>query len=129
MFSISQAQPLPKRFGPHRQFFLERVEATKGGFDGIGQFAFRLAAAVRAHDFPEERMIGMTAAVVPDCSADFFRDGTEVADQVLDRFAFKAGLALDRFVQVGDVRLVMFVVMDLHRLRIDVRFQCIVRVG
>ena len=70
----------------------------------------------------------MSAAVVAHRGANVFRDSVEVADQFLDRFAFELGLAFDRLVQVGDVSLVMLVVMDLHRLCIDVRFQGVVRV-
>ncbi len=74
-------------------------------------------------------MVRVTAAVVAHRGANVFGDGVEVADEVLDRFAFEVGFAFERLVQIGDVSLVMFVVMDLHRLCIDVRLQGVVRVG
>jgi hypothetical protein len=52
----------------------------------------------------------------------------EIADQVFHRFLFEIGIAFDRLVDVVDVSLVMLGMMDFHRLRIDVRFQSIVRI-
>ena len=71
----------------------------------------------------------MTAAIVAHDGANVFRNGVEIADQVFDRFLFQVGLAFDRVVKVGDVGLVMFGVMDLHRPRVDVRLECVIFVG
>ncbi len=48
---------------------------------------------------------------------------------MLGGFAREVGRALERLVQIGDVRGVMFVVMDFHRLSIDVRFERVGGVG
>src|ERR1700682_3847462 len=70
--------------GPRcREFFLERVEASEGGFDVATQFTGRLAAGIRAHDFPEEGMIRVSAAVVPHDGTNVFRYRAEIFDQIL----------------------------------------------
>src|SRR2546427_13310784 len=71
-------------------------------------------------------MICMTTAVVANNIADVLRDRIHVADQLLDAFRFQIRLAGDRFVQIRDVSLMMLAVMNLHRLRVDVRFERIV---
>ena len=47
----------------------------------------------------------------------------EVADEVLDGLAFEVRLAGDGLVDVGDVGAVVFIVVNLHRLRVNVRFE------
>ena len=111
-----------------REFFLERVEAAEGGFDVVAQFAGRFAAGVRAHDFPEEGMVRVTAAVVAHGGANVFGHGVEILDQILDRFRGELGLVFERVVDVGDVSLVMLGVMDFHRPRVDVRLERVVGV-
>src|SRR6266478_508898 len=59
------------------------IETSERGFDIIGEFAFRFAASVRAHDRPEEGMIGMPAAIISHHRANIFWDSTQVADQIL----------------------------------------------
>ena len=81
-------------------FSLKSIEAAEGRLDVVGQFAFRFAACVRAHDFPEERMVRVTAAVVAHDRANVFRHGVQIADQILDRFLFEIGFAFDRVVEV-----------------------------
>jgi len=52
----------------------------------------------------------------------------KITDQVLNRFFLQIGFAFDGVIEVSDVSLMMFGVMDFHRLRIDVRLQSIVRI-
>jgi hypothetical protein len=73
-------------------------------------------------------VIRVTAAIVPDDRANIFRRRFQITDQVLDGLLFEISFAFERIVQVVDVSLVMLGVMDLHCLRIDVRFQSIVRI-
>ena len=70
-------------------------------------------------------MIRMPPAVIPHHIADILRNRLHIADQLLDRFRFQIRLPGDRFIQIRYIRVVMFPVMNLHRLRVDVRFQCI----
>ena len=126
--TLSQAQPLPKRvIAGLGELFLELVEAAELAVDGLGQIAARLAAALGAHDRPEQRMVGVAAAVVAHGGADIFRNLFDVAAQIFDALLGDA-VAFERLVEVVDVRLVMLVVMDLHRLGVDVRLQGIVRI-
>src|SRR4051812_46332703 len=72
-------------------------------------------------------MIGVTAAVVANGHADVLRNLLDVSAQILDALLGNT-LSIERRIQVGHVRIVMLVVMDLHRLGIDVRFQGVVRI-
>ena len=47
----------------------------------------------------------------------------EIADELFERFAFERGVAGDGFVEVVHVGLVMPVVVDFHRRRVNVRFE------
>ena len=50
-------------------------------------------------------------------------------DQILDALALQLGVLLERRVEVVHVRRVVLVVVDLHRLFVDVRLQRVVVVG
>ena len=73
-------------------------------------------------------MIRVAAAVVAHRAANVRRNGIQVADEFLDGFLFEVRLAGDGLVQVGDVGVVMFVVMDFHRQRVNVRFERVFRI-
>ena len=65
----------------------------------------------------------MAAAIIPHGAANVRRHRVEVADQVLDRFRFQVRLARNRLVHVGDVCCVVFIVVNLHRQRVNVGFE------
>src|SRR5213082_3690640 len=65
----------------------------------------------------------MAAAVVAYGRADVLGDGVDPAQQILQRLLVPLGVFVERGVQVVDVRLVMFPVVDLHRLGVDVVFE------
>ena len=65
----------------------------------------------------------MAAAVVAHRRADVFRHAVDAAAQLLDALRAQLGVLLERGVQVGDICLVMLPVMNLHRLRVDVRLE------
>ena len=71
----------------------------------------------------------MTAAVVADRTAYIFGNRSEVADERINGFVLQRGVARNGFVQVGDVSGVVLAVVNLHRHRVDVRFQCVFRIG
>ena len=52
----------------------------------------------------------------------------QIADELLDRFGFELGVAGDRLIDISHISPVMFVVMDFHRLRVNVRFERIFRI-
>ena len=91
------------------------------------QVALRLAAAVRAHDLPEERVVRVPAAVVAHGRPPLLRQQVDVVEHLLERPAVPLG-ALDRLVQVVDVGLVVLVVVEPHRLLVDVRLERVVGV-
>ena len=65
----------------------------------------------------------MAAAVVAHRAADVVRHGREVADERVERFGFERGVAGDGLVEIVHVSLVMAVVMDFHRQRVNVRLK------
>src|SRR5205085_732941 len=71
-------------------------------------------------------VIGVTAAVVPDRGADVLGHRVDPLQQVLDALLLEFWMLLERGVQVGDVSRVMFVVVDPHRLLVDVRLEGVV---
>src|SRR3954470_16562291 len=67
----------------------------------------------------------MAADVVPDGGALVLRNELEVREDRLDG-AVRPLTALERLVRVVDVRLVVLVVVDAHRLLVDVRLERVV---
>ena len=66
-------------------------------------------------------MVYVTSAIVADRSANVLRhDSAIIGQEFLDFFVLQIGRGFKRFVQVGDVGVVMLTVMNLHRLFIDV---------
>jgi hypothetical protein len=102
---------------------LEVVVAPERGVDRIGGFARWRAASVGRHPRPEHAVVPMPAAVVANRRANGFWNAVDAPAQILDALALQLGRLLERGIQVGDVRLVMLSVMDLHRLRVDVRLE------
>src|SRR4029079_9784701 len=105
------------------ELLLEGVEAAELLVDRIGERAGRLAAAVGAHDLPEERVVEVAAGVVADGGA--VRDRVEVLEDLLDVLvgplaAFEGGVGL------VDVSLVVLVVVDAHRRLVDVGLERVV---
>jgi hypothetical protein len=93
-------------------------ERPERAVDRVAELARRRAAGLGRENFPEERMVPMTAAVVAHRAADGIRHGGQIADERFERFAFQRGVASDGLVEIGDVSPVMLVVMDLHRQRV-----------
>ena len=71
----------------------------------------------------------MAAAVIAHGGADVLRYPSEVSQEILDRQIEKTRMLLERAVEVAHIRGVMFPVVNLHRTRIDVRFERVKRVG
>src|SRR5690349_8632112 len=69
----------------------------------------------------------MATAIVADGCANILGNFFNVAAEVFDALLRKV-FAFERRIEVGYVGVMVFVVMDLHRLGVDVRFQCIVRI-
>jgi len=126
-FAILHTEPRPARPKPSRsrlrKCFAERVKPSEIAVDGRGQIALRLAPALRRHHLPEEVVVPESAAVVAHG-----RDLRVAAQQVLDGLALHRRTG-NRRVQIRRVGRVVLAVVDLHRLRIDVRFECVVRIG
>ena len=74
-------------------------------------------------------MIGMAAAVVAHGRADVLRHLVDPAQQLLERPVLQLRVLGESLVQLGDVGRVVLVVMDLHRLRVDVRLERVEGIG
>jgi hypothetical protein len=49
--------------------------------------------------------------------------GTEAAKQIVETLAVEVGVLVQRRVEIRHIRLMMLAVVNLHRLRIDVRLE------
>ncbi len=125
--AIGVDEPGPTAAEPTRggvlELFLELREVSERGFDFVGQGTARLATGSRSHDDPEHAVVGVTAAVVDDSLANFFRNAVDVAKNLLDRLGSKIALTFDGRVEFGDVPVVVFAVMNFHRHGVDVRLK------
>ena len=87
-----------------------------------------LAAAVGAHDLPEEAVVGVAAGVVADGALLVGGERVEVLEDLVDVLVGPLR-AFERGVRLVDVGLVVLVVVDAHRLLVDVRLERVVVVG
>jgi hypothetical protein len=71
-------------------------------------------------------VVGVPSAVVPHGHPDVLGNAGEAPDELLHAFLLEVGLPLDGPVDVIDVSLVMFRVMDLHGARVDVGLERII---
>ena len=94
----------------------------------LASFPAGSAARLGGHDLPENRVVGVAARVVDHALADLGRHLRDVGQQVVHRHRKELRVACQQLVGVGDVALVMLVVMDLHRRRVDVGLQRVVGV-
>ncbi len=109
--------------------FLEAVEGTELGVDGLGQVAIGAAAAAGRQQGPEQGVVGVAAAVVADRGPDLLRHAGQVAQQVLDGRVEELGVLVQCCVQLVHVSAVVLVVVDLHGPGVDVGLQGIEAVG
>ena len=110
------------------KFLLKSGKGTKRRIDRRRKTPLGLSATALFHERPEERVVPVAAAVVADGVANIFWDGIEAFEQIVDGLGLQTGLTLQGLVEVGHVSAVMLVMMDLHRLGVDVRFECVKRV-
>jgi hypothetical protein len=97
---------------------LEFFHAAEIAIDRGQYLAFRLAAA-RAHDLPEHGVVGVAAEIVANGDFDAVVERVEIAEHVRHRRRRQLWIGLGETVEVGDEGLVMPVVMDFHRLGVD----------
>ena len=132
-FAVEDDEPCPAGTeaggGGFREFGFEVIEAAEGGVDGSGERAGGETAFTGAEDGPEERVVYVTAGVVADGGADSVGDSGEVADEGVGGFGFEVRVGGEGVIEIGDVRLVVFAVVDFHGARIDVGFEGVVGVG
>ena len=106
--------------------FFEFRKRAEGFVDGFREGAGGLAAAVGRHHEPEERVVQVAADIVAEAGADGLGGILEVFEEFFGRKLREFGVAGQEFVGVRDVGLVVLVVVDAHRLGIDVRLEGLV---
>ncbi len=67
----------------------------------------------------------MAAAVVADGVANVFRDRIEAFEQIIDGLGLQIGLAFQGLIEIGHVGAMMLVMMNFHRLGVNVRLKCV----
>src|SRR5439155_8757289 len=110
------------------KFLLKSGKRAKRRIDRRRKIPLGLSATALFHERPEEHVVPVAAAVVADGVANILRDRVEAFEQIVDGLGLQTGLTLQGLVEVGNVSAVMFVMMDLHRLGVDVRLKCVKRV-
>ncbi len=70
----------------------------------------------------------MAAAIVAYRAADVFGNSVQTLQQLVQRLGLQIRMAIQRFIQIGDVRSMMFVMVNLHRLGVDVWLESVKRV-
>ena len=81
---------------------------------------------------PEQRMIGVSAAIVLNGDSNAFRHRAEVTNQIFNAFRSQGFVAFKSGIEVGDVGGMMAVVVDFHRACVDCRLkriECVSEVG
>src|SRR5208337_4298277 len=124
---LTQDQPGPAGAEPRGpslgKCFLEHGETAELTGQSGPDRARRLAATAWLHDLPEERVVGMAAAVVTHGRPDPLGQRVQVGDQGLDRLVLMVGMVLERGVQIVDVRRMMLAMVYFHGPGINVRLQ------
>ena len=109
------------------QLLFKRVDALEGCLDRVGELVGGLAAAIGAHELPEEAVVRVPAAIVADGGPLLLGNQVEDGEYLLDR-AVGPLRSLERGVEVRNVRAVVFVVVDAHCLLVDRRCERVVGV-
>jgi len=71
----------------------------------------------------------MAAAMVAHHGADCLGHVVEVAQKCVHAQVAEGGLFLERGIEIGDIGLMMFGMMNLHGAGIDEGFQCVICIG
>ena len=106
-------------------------EAAKSRLDGVTEIAAWLAGErieALLHNLPEHGVVHVAAAVIAHGRADVFRDLVDLCEQFLDGKLLKVRVRLQSLVEVGHIRAMVLAVVDLHRLCVNVWFECVKRI-
>ena len=111
------------------EFGLKILEAAESLLDRVGDGATGVTAPFGLHDFPEHRVVDMTATVVTHGATDVLRHGIEVANQIFGTLGLEVGMLFESSVEILHIRTMMHVVMQLHRRGIDGGFKSGIVIG
>lgn len=126
-FRTSHAQPEPKRVAAaFSEFRFEVLHGTEIALDSRFQVALQGGTGFQA--FPEQAVVRVAAGVVTQYGFFVSRQLIQLGNQLFSGQVSELRQAFQRGVGIVHVGLVVFSVMDLHRLLVEVRFQSIVSV-
>ena len=108
------------------KFSFEVVNRTEVTFDSRFQVALQRGTCFQA--FPEQAVVSVTASVVTQNGFLIRRQLIQFGDQLFSRQAREFRQAFQRSISVVYVSLVVFGMVDFHRLLIEVRFKGIISV-
>lgn len=127
-FVTFQDQPRPARAetgcSGFFEFRFEVVNGTEVTLDSRFQVALKGGAGFQA--FPEQAVVSVTARVVAQHGFLVCRQLVQFGDQLFNRQISELWQAFQRSIRVVHIGLVVFSVMDFHRLLVEMRFQCVV---
>ncbi len=128
-FAIVYDKPRPTgaklSFAGFLKLFFKGIKRSEFFVDLFQQSPFRFAAFVRSHDFPIQNMVKVSAAVVAYGSAHIFRNIVQVFNDFFNRLVRPLG-SFYRLLQIVDIGLVVFCMMDLHRFLVNMRLKGVV---
>src|SRR6266567_953583 len=104
---------------------LECIKGAKSTVNRAGQLTGRCTTTIGLHNLPEHRVVGVTTTVVTYSGANALRDLAETPDNVFYYEGCKI-VILQSSIQIVYIGCMMLIVMQLHRLGIDVRLKRIV---
>ena len=120
--SVVAQQPPARAFdatGGGCEFRFERLEGAEVRLDMVGELAPGFAATVGMHVLPEDGVVDVARQMEREGSFD----ALDVAEVLAVPHPFEG---VSGGVRAVDIALMVFVVVEFHDPRIDVRFECVV---
>src|SRR5665647_2810866 len=122
-FPIDNGKPNPSRSktsqGRLFKFFLEMIKTTPGCFNGLSKCTFWFTSGIGCHPIEVECVVPYTSPIVPDGGGSLCRHRF-LKIQERNLHLRRSGYG---FVQVVNISLVVFAIMDLHSRFVNRRFK------
>ena len=115
------------RFRGFDEHFTAGIKGAESGLNGFSDFACRFATAGR-HNIPEKRMVCMSTAAVDNGLSEVFRHPFNISEHAFKGHVHQVVTLCDRRIELIDVALMVFSVMDFHCAFVNMRFKRIVGV-
>ncbi len=125
----SQAQPEPKRLAPASLIFaLKSAKLPNAELMALPSSPPGSPPPPFFMIFQNMEWFMWPPPLLRTAAANRFRHFIDLRQQFFDGKFLQVGVAFERFIKVGDVGAVVFVVMDFHGFRVNVGFQSVERI-